>query len=392
MSELKELSWEVQESVQPLPFEELERRGLRRRRRRQTLTGAGVVAAVTIAVAAALLPLGNVTGTEKPPVAGDTKPIAVDQAAENLVAGQARLQEVIFATPTSWVATWDGSTGEKQRYAAVLNRNGVRTTTPVRDMWFSALKIGDDPVAVSGPKGDGDQKDPSWANALMVRLTAEGKVEKKLRWAAPTTTFGKHEILTYEVLHSHVPLILDPDAGTLRELKVEGTDYLTAPIQDSTGRWWLTGGKQDKESHVFWTDDGGRTWEKTLIDSRDSAGGIEVSDDGSTAVTFTLGRGGPVQLKVTTDHGKTWTSPGARERTWSRPPVPLNDGSVLLLEKGQVVRLDGAVLGTAPKDAGELRGGDGLLYVALTAPDGFQSEGIATTTDLGKTWKTFEPN
>jgi len=391
MSELKELSWEVQESVQPLPFEELERRGLRRRRRRRTLTGVGVVAAVTIAVAAALLPLGNVTGTEKPPVAGITKPIAVDQAAENLVAGQARLQGVIFASPTSWVATWDGSTGEKQSYAAVLSRNGVRTTTPVRDMWFSALKIGDDPVAVSGPKGDGDQKDPTWANALMVRLTAEGKVEKKLRWAAPTTTFAENETLIFEATHEHIPWILNPDEGTLRRLEIKGTGNFSPTVQDGTGRWWLTG-DQGKASYVLWTDDRGRNWNKALVDPSDSAGAIGVSANGSTVVTFTLGVGGngnSVRLKLSTDHGKTWTTSAPRERTWSRPPVPLNDGTVLLLEKGKLVRLTGEQVGTGPQD-GELRGDDALLYT-IVARGNDVSTAVALSTDLGKTWKTLEP-
>lgn len=392
MSELKQLSWEVQESVQPPPFEQLERRGIRRRRRRQTLAGTGVVAAVTIAVAAALLPLGNVTGTEQPPVAGTTQPIAIDQAAEKLLAGPARLASVTFAGPTSWVASWDGSTGEKQSYAAVLSRNGVRATTPVRDMWFKGLKIGDDPVAVVGPKGDGDQKDPSWANALMVRLTAEGKVEKKLRWAAPTTTFTENETVVFEATHDHVPWILNPDEGTLRRLEIKGTDNFSPTVQDGTGRWWLTG-NQGKASYVLWTDDRGRNWSKALVDARDSAGAVGVSTDGRTAITFTLGitTGGPVRMKLSTDQGKTWTTSAPRARTWSGPPVALNDGSILLLENGKLVRSDGVVAGTVPKKAVELSGDDNLLSVALAGADGLESKSIATSTDLGKTWKTFEP-
>jgi hypothetical protein len=392
MSELKELSWAVQEAVQPLPFEELERRGLRRRHRNQALAGTGVAAAVTIAVLAALLPFGNVTGTEKPPAAAQTVPIAIDKAAESLVRGPARLSEVVFATPTSWVASWDGSTGEKQRYAAVLTRDGVRTTTPVRAMWFSALKIGDDPVAVSGPAGAGGKDDPTWAQALMVRLTAHGKVEKKLRWAAPTTTFGPNEILTYEVIHDHVPLILNPDDGTLRGLVVPGTNYVAAIAHDGTGRWWLTGGQHDKESYVFWTDDGGKNWGKALVDPTESVGDLGVSANGGTAVTFTLGRSsdGKVRVLTTTDHAKTWSAGARRERTWSRAPVALNDGRALLIEQQKLVLLDGRTIGTAPKNASALRGDDSLLYVAIEPPDG-QPSAIATSTDLGKTWKTFEP-
>lgn len=390
MSELKELSWEVQETVQPLPFEELERRGLRRRRhRRLTLAGVGAIGVATVAVVAALLPFGDPTGSEQPPVTGPTTPIVVDKAAESLVRGPARLQEVIFASPTSWVATWDGSTYPKMRYTAVLSRNGVRTTTPVRDMWYSALRIGDDPVAVVGPKGDGDQKDPSWAQALMVRLTAQGKVEKKLRWAAPTTTFGPNEVLTYEVIHDHVPLILNPDDGTLRELEIPGKNFLSAPVQDSTGRWWLMGDKQNKQGQIFWTDDGGRNWNRSAADPDEGIGGIGVSDNGNTAIAFGIGDSENVTLKQSTDHGKTWTT-GARERTWTRPPVALNDGSVVLLDKQKIVRLDGGQLATAPKNSVELRGGDSLLYTTIQNRDGLTT-GIATSTDLGKTWKTFMP-
>ncbi|GAA0939442.1 hypothetical protein GCM10009554_29200 [Kribbella koreensis] len=389
MSELKELSWEIQEDVQPLPFEQLERRGRRRRRRNQTLAGTGVAAAVTIAVLAALLPLRNVTGTEKPPVATQTVPIAVDKAAESLVGGHAKLSETVFASPTRWVASWDGS-GEKQRYAAVLSRDGVRTTTPVRDMWFSALRIGGDPAAVSGPKGTGDKFDPSWAQTLLVRLTADGKVEKKLHWAAPTTTFGKNEVLTYDVIHDHVPLILDPDAGTLRRLVIDGTEYLSSPVQDGTGRWWLVGGKYEGTSYIFWTDDGGRTWGKTVMDPKSQAGDIHVSADGNTAVAYSTGGGAGSLLRVSTDRGATWTTVGPRERTWARGPVALNGGRVLLLE-GELVLLGGDRLGTAPpKDSYELRGDDNLLYVTISRPDGTQ-QSIATSTDLGKTWKEFEP-
>lgn len=96
-------------------------------------------------------------------------------------------------------------------------------------------------------------------------------------------------------------------------------------------------------------------------------------------------------MKLSTDQGKTWTTGAPRERTWSGPPVALNDGSILLLENGKLVRSDGVVAGTVPKNAVELSGDDNLLYVALAGVDGL-SKSFATSTDLGKTWKTFEPH
>jgi len=158
MSELKELSWEVQETVRPVPFEALERRGIRRRHRRQALTGAAVVAAVTIAVLAAVLPLGNVTGTEKPPTAGP-----VDHAAEKLIHDKkASAFDIAFATPTRWAS----SVWSSPDYAAVLSRDGVRTTAPVRKNPYVVLRAGDEALALSMPpsmKGS----DPTWAQAVM---------------------------------------------------------------------------------------------------------------------------------------------------------------------------------------------------------------------------------
>ncbi|QNE20814.1 hypothetical protein F1D05_26500 [Kribbella qitaiheensis] len=65
MSELKDLAWSVQESVEPMPFEDLQRRGIRRRRRRQVLIGAGTAVATATAVLAVLLPLGGSVGARR---------------------------------------------------------------------------------------------------------------------------------------------------------------------------------------------------------------------------------------------------------------------------------------------------------------------------------------
>jgi hypothetical protein len=179
VSELKELCWDVQETVQPSPFDALERRGIRRRHRWQALTGAVVVAAITIAVLAALLPLGNVTGTEKSPTAGNPASIAVDQAAEKLIRDKkSGAAGIAFATPTRWASVWSSpQSGYAWKYAAVVSRDGVRTTAPVRKNQYVVLRAGDEALALSMPtsmKGS----DPSWAQSVMVRLTDKGRVRE----------------------------------------------------------------------------------------------------------------------------------------------------------------------------------------------------------------------
>lgn len=399
MSELKELSWQIQQTTEPLPFEALERRGVRRRRRRQLLAGTGVVAAVAIAVLAALLPLGDLTGTGQPPPATTPKPIVVDQAAEDLLRGSDALRgEVAFATATRWAATWSSTYAGKPAYTAVLSRDSVRTTAPVRELQYSVLRTRDETIALSGPSGDEFSKDdPSWPRTVMVRLTDQGRTEKPLRWAAPTTTFAANEIVTTAVAPKQFPLILNPDDGTLRELRIPNAELLWSLVQDSTGRCWLVA-MSGSASYVFWTDNGGSSWTKALLVSQNTTAGVWVSADGNTVVAQSVSSeesGGATPLRRSTDRGRTWTTVGAMDRSLTRGPAVFDDGRVLLLEprSGTVSKLvlpGGEVVGEAPRDLNDLQGGDGLLYGIINpSPEG--TNAILTSTDDGKTWKRFEP-
>ncbi|WP_328334349.1 exo-alpha-sialidase [Kribbella sp. NBC_00382] len=401
MSELKDLSWEVQQATEPLPFEALERRGVRRRRRRQALAGAGVVIAVTIAVLAAVLPLGDLTGTEKPPPAATTpRPVVVDRAAEDLLRGADALRDdVTFATATRWVATWSSSYAGKPTYTAVLSRDGVRATAPVQERPYSVLRTGDETIALLGPSGDPFSKDdPSWPRTLMVRLTEQGEIKEPLHWAASTTTFGTNEILTVDATRKNTLLILNPDEKTLRVLDISDASFAMSPVRDSTGRWWLVG-MSGAASYVLWTDDGGGTWSKVLVDAHNPAAGVWVSPDGNTVVTQSVApeeANGPTPLRRSTDRGRTWTTVGTADRYLVRGPVVFDDGRVLLLEplsgktSAKLFLPDGEVVGQAPRNLDELIRGDGVLYGVIRPSPG-DTNSVFTSTDDGTTWKRFEP-
>jgi hypothetical protein len=390
MSELKELSWEVQETVQPLPFEALERRGIRRRHRRQALTCAGVVAAVTIAVLAAVLPLGNMTGTEKPPTAGTQASIPVDQAAEKLVHDKkSGFAGIAFATPTRWASVWTSpQPGYTWNYAAVLSRDGVRTTAPVRKNQYFVLRVGDEVLALSMPtsmKGS----DPTWAQAVMVGLTDQGRVEKKLHWAPPTSEFADGDVL----LASGTLRALNPETGTLREVKIPGIDNALTPQRDTTGRWWLVGAKNSGVGNIYWTDDRGKTWDHSVISPGRMGGRLGVSPDGRTIVAIPGSKPRTtddlVPLRLSTDRGEHWTTVATPDSTFLSSPVAFDNGTGLALYQGkerELLRPGAGAAFTPPADLGEMVGVGEFVY-------GMQYNGnqAITSTDHGKTWKYFEP-
>ncbi|MGY4771650.1 WD40/YVTN/BNR-like repeat-containing protein [Kribbella sp. CWNU-51] len=390
MSELKELSWEVQETVQPLPFEALERRGIRRRHRRQALTGAGVVAAVTIAVVATILPLGNLTGTEKPPTAGTQASIPVDHAAEKLIHDKkSGAAGIAFATPSRWASVWLlPQPGYTWNYAAVLSRDGVRTTAPVRKNQYDVLRVGDEVLALSMPtsmKGS----DPTWAQAVMVGLTDQGRIEKKLHWAPPTSEFGDGDVLlAYGTLRA-----LNPETGTLREVKIPGIDNAYQPQRDTTGRWWLVGAKNSGVGNIYWTDDRGKTWGHSVISPGRMGGRLGVSPDGKTIVAIPGSKPGTtgdlVPLRLSIDRGEHWTTVATRNSTYLSSPVAFDNGTGLALYQGknrELLRPGAGAAFTPPADLGGLTSVGGFVY-------GMQYNGnhAITSTDNGKTWKYFEP-
>ncbi|MFD7160269.1 WD40/YVTN/BNR-like repeat-containing protein [Kribbella sp. NPDC059898] len=385
MSELKELSWEVQETVEPLPFELLERRGVRRRRRRQALTGAGVVLAVTVAVLAAVLPFRNVTGTERPPAS-----MPVDHAAEKLIADKkSGAAGIAFASPKRWVSVWSSpQAGYTYAYAAVLFRDGVRTTAPVRKNGWTAVRDGADVLAVSMPtsmKGT----DPTWAQTLMVRLTDQGRVEKKLRWAAPATEFTDREVLlAYGTLRA-----LDPDTGVLREVKIPGVDNAIEPQRDSTGRWWVVGAKNSGVGNLYWTDDLGKTWGHSVISPGRFNGALSVSPNGRTLMVIPGnkpgGRDEQVPLRMSTDRGEHWTTVATRDEPYLQSPVAFDNGTGLALYQGkhrELLRPGAGKPLTPPTDLGSLTAVGDFLYALQ-----YNGNQALTSTNHGETWKYFVP-
>lgn len=387
--ELKELSWDIQEIVEPVPFEALERRGNRRRHRRQALTGAGVVAAVALAVLAAVLPLGNLTGTEKAPAAG----IPVDRAAEKLVHDKkSGAAAIAFGTPTRWASVWSSpQPGYTFAYAAVLSRDGVRTTAPVRKNPYFVVRDGDEALALSMPismKGT----DPSWAQSVMVRLTDQGRIEKTLRWARPTTQFGKDDVL----LASGTLRALNPETGTLREVKIPGIDNADQPFRDTTGRWWMVAAKNSGIGNIYWTDDYGKTWGHSVIRQGTTGGRLGVSPDGKTLVVIPQSLPGrnhtddQVPLRLSTDRGEHWTTVATRNAPYLSSPVAFDNGTGLALYQGgrdrELLRPGAGAPLTPPTDLGELEAVGDFVY-------GMQYNGnhAITSTDHGKTWKYFEP-
>jgi hypothetical protein len=393
MSELKELSWEVQETVQPLPFEALQRRGIRRRHRRQALTGAGVVAAVTIAVLAAVLPFGSAIGTDKPPTAGTPASIPVDQTAEKLIHDKkSGFAGIAFATPTRWASVWmSAQPGYTWNYAAVLSRDGVRTTAPVRKNQYFVVRVGDEVLALSMPtsmKGS----DPTWAQAVMVGLTDQGRVEKKLHWAPPTSEFADGDVL----LASGTLRALNPATGTLREVKIPGVDNALRPQLDATGRWWVVGARNSGVGNIYWTDDHGKTWDHSVISPGRMGGDLGVSPDGRTMVAIPgrdprrMGEEELVPLRLSTDRGAHWTTVATRDSTYLSSPVAFDNGTGLALyKKGkdrELLRPGAGAPFTPPADLGELTSVGEFAY-------GTQYNGnhAMTSTDHGKTWKYLDP-
>ncbi|WBQ04160.1 hypothetical protein [Kribbella sp. CA-293567] len=394
MSELKELSWEVQKTVQPLPFETLRRRGVRRRRRRQALTGAGAAAAVAIAVLAVMLPLGDVTGTEKPPVAGTPTVIPVDQAAEKLLADKKSGSIAIaFGTPTRWASVWS-SPAPDYTYdsVAVLSRDGVRATTPVRKEPWRVLQAGDEALALALP-GDLKEGDPRWSQSLMVRLTDQGRIEKQLSWAPPTSEFAADDVLLVQGSLQ----ALNPETGKLREVKIPGLQGAGQPQRDTTGRWWLMGANERGACTVYWTDDNGKSWDNHVVDSARPRGSLGVSPDGRTLVAYPARKfdapDGAVPVQLSTDRGARWTTVVTRDPTFLSDPVAFDDGTALLLYQGKKRELlrpgAGAPL-APPADLGELKSLGGLVYASRYHLGGKNTQAM-TSADHGVTWKYFEP-
>jgi hypothetical protein len=406
MSELKELSWSVQEAVRPIPFEQLERRGVRRRRRRQALTGIGVAGAVAAVILSVVVPLGGTDNTQPvapvPSVPGKTNE---NQSADALIQGRnATLETATVVTAERWASSWADCTGGRCRYAARVERNGQSATTPIRTSKFTTLRVGDEAVAVAGPSGQTfTATDPSWAQTVLLRLTGQEQLRTVLRYAAPTSSFTSGEILTDRLSPTGHLLVLNLANSTLRRLEVDGHIDPRSPVRDTTGRWWVVTGDSisGSRSDIAWTDDGGRTWHRTTLDPGNPASTIAVSPNGRTIVATSWMDGATLEaigvVRMSSDRGATWTS--VRNKPWARGggPIAFDDGTALMLgiaqtsPKTAVYRLaDGQAVRTnaVPDGLDDLSGDQALLFGPQL---GTPSTKVVTSTDRGATWRSFEP-
>ncbi|HET6293052.1 MAG TPA: hypothetical protein VFG33_06745 [Kribbella sp.] len=417
MSELKDLSWSVQETVEPLPFEQLERRAVRRRRRRHVIVGIGAAAATAAAVLAVLVPLDQ---TGQAPVAPEpTKPVQFwptpsppkpdTGAAEALIAAPgAQLGSTLMATPTNWAAAWSNCAPQPCRHSAVVKRGAARVVAPVREQPYVVVQAGDEAIALSGPAGFSlTPDDRTWAQTVMVRLTDRGLIETQLHFAKSTKTFSDAEILTTA---NGEPFVLNLEKSTLRRLEMPaGFATTTSPVRDGTGRWWVVG-TEGFSSDIGWTDDGGATWTTEVLDLDASGSTVAVSADGRTVLATSWVDGATLEaigkVRMSTDAGARWQTVQIPRLARGGGPVAFNDGTARMIgianddttalygidSSGSMTKLPGL-----PDLLDDLSGDGKLLYGPLIQGSaqellrGPSQNKIATSTDRGLTWRQFEP-
>jgi hypothetical protein len=310
-----------------------------------------------------------------------------------------------MVTAGDWSAAWADCKSTPCRYGAAVSRNGLSLASPSGSLRFTALRVGVEPIAVAGPSGDVlTPTDPTWPKTVLFRYDGRQLIQSVLHYADPTDTFGPDEILTTRLGGNGELRVLNLQDSTLRKLQPSGLEDARSPVRDNTGRWWVVTGKSNSGSRgdIAWTDDGGRTWGKALLDPGNPAAEIAVSPNGRTVVASSWVDGATLEaiglLRISTDRGAHWTT--VANKPWARGggPVAFDDGSAVML--GQAISdpspsLYGISAGRAkllngvPDRMDDLAGDGQLLYgIQLESPT---AQKVATSTDRGKTWRAFEP-
>lgn len=387
MSDLRDLAQSVQHAIDVPPFEKLARRATWRRRRKTAFAAAGVVGIAATIVSLIILP----GGAPQPAASPEAEGRALVQGAG------AQLETTLMTSPTDWAASWADCTAEPCRYGAVLSRNGQTSYLPVKLQPYVILQVGNEPVAAFGPDPESPESD--WPEPSLARLTDRGVVQTRLRFVAPSATFTAAEVLTdkFGVKGLEVINLEDSTLRSLVPASGSGIGFPSAPVRDSTGRWWAL---TTADNRVIWTDDG-TTWQGERLDAANAPGKLAVSPNGRTIAATSLNpfSGNTfvsiATLTVSTNAGRTWRTVGKPDGH-SAGPITLDDGSVLLLgqqpddpDRGlyavtgrQVRRLNDA------PDLTDFTGDDKLLYGLTIEPMTAQ---VAFSTDHGKTWSNFEP-
>ncbi|MBP2355205.1 hypothetical protein JOF29_006315 [Kribbella aluminosa] len=350
----------------------------------------GVLAAVTSIVVAVLHLSTPEAVADKPPAVSPA--VAGPPGTAVVTSARAQVLSMTMATRNRWAAGWsDCTTGPGCKYAAVIDRDGVRATAPSWPVPYVTLQTGTEAIAVAPPlEGTLDG-----SASMMFRLTYDGPQLTKLRYRVPTTTFSQGEVLSDQIVPGRIAVV-NPQDSTVRILQGRGT---RSPICDGTGRCWMLSGIG--RTDIVWTDDGGKTWGAQSLDTRNQLGGLAVSPDGQTLVSTTVvvtGSGQQVaKMAISTDRGNHWTPVQNPPASLSTSPVAFDDGTAMMIggasgDRPRVYRIsEGAAKlnGGYPGDLADLSGDQHLLYGPEVPKR--RTTGVVLSTDNGATWTKFAP-
>ncbi|MFF0269189.1 hypothetical protein [Kribbella sp. NPDC004536] len=350
----------------------------------------GVLAALT-SIVLAVLHLST-------PEAAADKPLVIEPAAAGapgttvVTSKRAQVLSITMVTRNRWAAGWsDCTSGPICKYAAVIDRDGARATSPEWPVPYATIRSGTEAIAVAPPP-EGTLEGGA---TMMYRLTYDGPLLTKLRYRLPTTTFGKDEVLTDQIVPGRI-VVVDPEESTVRMLQGRGT---RSPVCDGTGRCWMLSGIG--RTDIVWTDDGGKTWGARSLDTHNQLGRLAVSPDGKTLVTtqVTVTDTGQTvaKMEMSTDRGANWKTVQNPPPSLNAAPLALDDGTALMLggPAGARPRLYRLQDGTAqlhggyPGDLAELEGDSHLMY-GFEIPRRRTTE-VVLSTDQGNTWSKFAP-
>ncbi len=334
MSELKDLTWAVQDSVRAPAFLTLTYRARRRRKRRAAVA---VLAAAAVMLGV-VLPISRIENlpvaaqTTYPSGNGVTFSGGSDAPGEQLVSNpEAGIDSLAVIDRNRWMSVWAVCL-PSCKYSAVVKWDGVKVALPVRSRPYEILRRGDELILVGGP-ALGTEDDRSWADSFLVRCTEAGPVRTPLRYARPSQTFApKDEVLSRGLTPGTVDVV-NVEKSTLRRLRPDGIRFPASPLRDDSGRWWMVddiGG-----SRILWTDDG-KTWARTELDSSMAAGFLAVSRNGRTIMAGSRqatpsGPGRLGLLKMSTDAGASWRTIALPKTLFTEGSAAFSDGSALLL-------------------------------------------------------------
>ncbi|GAA0608994.1 exo-alpha-sialidase [Kribbella sandramycini] len=404
MSDLKDLVFSVQETVDAPPFATLARRASHRRARRRT----SLLVAVTAVVATVylLLNLPGADGSKVPiaPQPSVNTPAPDLDNGEDLVRGPgATLLGVAATGPTRWVSSWNACPRSECRFAAALGSEGMMAFAPTRPNPWRTLIVAGDPVALYTSDLALEPDHPGWGSAMFVTLNAEGSTQSGLSYASPTATYDSDEVVT-DLGQPGLLAVLNLQNSTLRRLELpDSVGKPGRPVRDLAGNVYFLGGQANDT--IYWTLDRGQTWKHEPLDDRDAGRWLAVSPSGGTIVatsskpaTDALDR--LATTKVSVDGGATWRIVQNTPYGIDGAPVALDDNTVLMAGRSPGAAVsslysitDGKVqlIKPAPQVLAGLAGNTMLVYGTTVEKPSATLTRVAFTTDRGQSWSYFTP-